>query len=83
MVGRLRLFGRRRRCFRGRSLRLDVDDHFPRQFDRPGLQIDERKRGGMKRDHDGDDERTKPGRAERRRLEDPTVQRCEGHGACA
>jgi hypothetical protein len=54
LVG-LRLFGRGRRSFRGRSLRLDVDDHFPRQFDRAGRQIDERKRGGVKRDHDGDD----------------------------
>lgn len=83
MVGRLRLFGGGRRRFRGRSLRLNVDDHFPRQFDRPGRQIDERKRGGVKRDHDGDDKRAEPGRAERRRLEDRTVQRCEGHGACA
>jgi len=83
LFGRLRLFGRGRRCFRGRSLRLDVDDNFSRQFDRPGRQIDERKRGGVKRDNDGDDKRAKPGRAERRRLEDPTVQSCEGHGACA
>ena len=62
LIGRLRLFGRGRRCFRGRSLRLNVDDHFPRQFDRPGLQIDERKRGGVERDHDGDDKRAEPGR---------------------
>jgi hypothetical protein len=83
LIGRLRLFGRGRRCFRGRSLRLDVDDHLPRQFDRPGRQIDERKRGGVERDHDGDDKRAEPGRAERRRLEDPTVQGRKGHGACA
>ena len=83
MVGRLRLFGRGRRCFRARSLRLNVDDNFSREFDRPGRQIDERKRGGVKRDHDGDDKRAEPGRAQRRRLEDPTVQSCEGHGACA
>jgi hypothetical protein len=55
LVRRLGLFGWGRRSFRGRSLRLDVDDHFPRQFDRPGRQIDERKRGGVKRDHHGDD----------------------------
>jgi hypothetical protein len=83
LVGRLRLFGGGRRCVRGRNLRLDVDDHFPRQFDRPGRQIDERKRGGVKRDHDGNDKRAEPGRAERRRLENPTVQSYEGHGACA
>jgi hypothetical protein len=83
LVGRLRLFRRGRRCFGGRSFRLDVDDYFPGQFDRPGLQVDQRKRGGVKRDHDGDHKRAKPGRAERRRLEDPTVQSGEGHGACA
>jgi hypothetical protein len=83
LVRRLGLFGWGRRSFRGRSLRLDVDDHFPRQFDRPGRQIDERKRGGVERDHDGDDKRAEPGRAERRLLEDPTVQRRKGHGACA
>ena len=83
LVGGFGRFGRGRRRFRGRSLGLNVDDHFPRQFDRPGLQIDERKRGGVKRDHDGDDKRAKPGRPERRRLEDLTVQRCEGHGAWA
>ena len=43
LIGRLGLFGRRRRCFRGRSLRLDVDDHHARQFDPPGLEIDEAK----------------------------------------
>ncbi len=83
MVGVLRLFGRGRRRVRDRSLRLNVDDHFAGQYDRPGLQIDKRKRGGVKRDHDGDDKRAKPGRAERRRLEDPTVQGRKGHGACA
>ncbi len=82
MVGLSRFDGGRRRV-RGRSLRLNVDDHFPRQFGRPGRQIDERKRRGMERDHDGDDERAEPGRAERRRLEGPTVQGREGHGACA
>jgi hypothetical protein len=55
LVRRLGLFGWGGRSFRGRSLRLDVDDHFPRRFDRPGRQIDERKRGGVKRNHDGDD----------------------------
>jgi hypothetical protein len=83
LVGRLCLFGRGRRCFRGRSLRLDIDDNFSRQFDRPGRQIDERKRGGVERDHHGDDERTEPGRAERRRLEGAPVQPRGGHGACA
>jgi hypothetical protein len=83
LVGRLRLIRRWRGCFRGRSLRLNVDNHFRRQDDRPGLQIDERKRGGVKRDHDGDDKGAEPGRAERRRLEDPTVQSRKGHGACA
>ena len=83
LIGRLRLFGRGRRCVRGGSLRLNVDNHFRRQDDRPRLQIDERKRGGVKRDHDGDDKRAEPGRAERRRLEDPTVQGRKGHGAGA
>jgi hypothetical protein len=82
LVG-LRLFGRGCRRFRGRSLRLDVDDHFAGQYDRPGLQIDERKRRGVERDDDGDDEGAEPGRAERRRLEVPTVQGRKGHGACA
>jgi hypothetical protein len=82
LVG-LRLFGRGRRRFRGRSLRLDVDDHFAGQYDRPGLQIDERKRRGVERNDDGDDEGAEPGRAERRRLEVPTVQGRKGHGACA
>ena len=80
MVG-LRRFGGGRRCVRGGRLRLNVDDHFPRQFDWPGRQIDEQKRGGVERDHDGDDKRAEPGREERRRLEDPTVQGCKGHGA--
>ncbi|HEY6735525.1 MAG TPA: hypothetical protein VI256_17335, partial [Roseiarcus sp.] len=74
LVGRLRLFGRGRRCFRARSLRLNVDDNFSRQFDRPGRQIDERKRGGVKRDHDGDVKRAKPRRTHGRRLEDEPLQ---------
>jgi hypothetical protein len=82
LVG-LSRFGRGRRCVRGRSLRLNVDDNFSRQFDRTGRQIDERKRGGVERDHDGDDKRAEPRGAERRRLEDPTVQGRKGHGACA
>ncbi len=83
LVGRLRLNSGGRRRFRGRSFRLNVDDHFPRQFDRSRLEIDERKRRRVHCEHDCDDERTKPGRAERRRLECAPVQSCEGHGACA
>jgi hypothetical protein len=52
LFGRLRLFGRRRRSFRGRSFGLDVNDHLPRQFGRLRRQVDEEERGGVKRDHD-------------------------------
>ena len=80
MFGRLRLFSRRRGVFRRRGFRLDVDDHLRRRLDRPRLQIDDRKRGGVKREHDGDDGRAEPGRADGRRLEDPPVQRRGDHG---
>ena len=43
--------------------------------------IEERR--GVKREHDRDDERAKPGRPDGRRLEDPPVQRRGGHGAGA
>jgi hypothetical protein len=34
LFGRLRLFGRRRRGFRGRGFRLNIDDHFARRLGR-------------------------------------------------
>ena len=84
LFGRLRLSGRRRRGFRRRSFRLDVDDHFSRLLGRLGwLQIDDRKRGGVKREHDGDDDRAEPGWTDGRWLEKPPVQRRGDHGACA
>jgi hypothetical protein len=73
LFGRLRLFIRRGRSFRGRGFLLNVDNHFPWQFDRPGREVNKRKRGGVKRDHDGDGKRAKPRRTDRRRLEDPPV----------
>jgi hypothetical protein len=74
LFSRLRLFGwRRGRSFWGRRLLLDVDDHLSRQFDRLRRRIDNRERGGVKRDHESDDERTEPRRADGRRLEDPPV----------
>jgi hypothetical protein len=79
--GRLRRFGRGRCGFRGRSLRLNVDDHFPDRLGRPRRQRDDRERGDMERDHDGDDERPEPWRSERRRREGAPVQRRGGHGA--
>ena len=45
--------------------------------------VDDRKRGCVKREHDGDDGRAKPGRAVGRRLEDPPVQRRGDHGCGA
>ena len=83
LFGRLWLFGRRRRSFRGRSFGLDVDDHFSRRLGRlRRLQIDDRERGGMKRDDDGDDDRAKPRGPDGRRLEN-VPERCDGHGAGA
>jgi hypothetical protein len=82
LLERLRLFGRRR-GFRGRSFRLDVDDHLSRRFNGFRLQIDDRERSDVERDHDGDDDRAEPWRADGRRLEDAPVQRRGGHGAGA
>ena len=83
MLGRLRLFGRRRRGFCGRSLRLDVDNDLTHFLWRLRGQRDEVERTRVKRDYDGDDERAKPGRPNGRRLEDAPVQ-CRGsHGTCA
>jgi hypothetical protein len=79
---RLRLIGRRSGVFRGRGLRLNVDGHFFRRFGRlRRLQIDNRERGGMEREHDGDDDRAEPWWADGRRLEDPPVQGRGSHGA--
>ncbi len=85
LFGRLRLFGRRRgRSFRRRRLLLNVDGHFFRRFGRlRRLQIDNRERGGVKRDDDGDDKRAKPRGPYGRRLENPSVQGRGGHGARA
>ena len=58
LFGRLRFFGRRRRSFRGRGFRLNIDDHFVRRFGRFRLQRDDRERGDVERDDDSDDERT-------------------------
>jgi hypothetical protein len=81
LLGRLRLFGRRRRVFRRRSFRLNVDDYFSRRFRRlRRLQINDRERRGVQRNDDGDDKRAKPGRTDGRRLEDPPVQRRDRHG---
>jgi hypothetical protein len=61
LFGRLLLSGRRRRVFGRLSFRLDVDDHFSRRLRRlRRLQIDDRERGGVKRDHNQDDEWTEP-----------------------
>ena len=85
MFGRLRLFGwRRGRGFRRRRLLLNVDGHFFRRFGwLRRLQIDNRERGGVQRDDDGDDERAKPRGPDGRRLENPPVQGRRGHGAGA
>ena len=82
LFGRLRLVGRRRRVLR-RRFRLDVDDHFPRGLKRPRLQRDEEERGGVKRDHDQDNEWAEPWRTDGRRLEDAPVERRGSHGAGA
>jgi hypothetical protein len=82
LFGRFRLFGRRRRTFR-RGLRLNVDDYFSRLLRRLWGQIDDRERGDVKSEHDGDDEGAEPWRADRRRLEDAPVQSGRGHGAGA
>lgn len=83
LVGRLLLLGRGRRRFGGRRFRLDIDDHFSRLLGRfPRLQIDDRKRRGVERDHDQDDERTEP-RRPNRGLEAAPVQSCDGHGVGA
>ena len=58
LFGRFRFFGRRRRSFRGRGFRLNIDDHFVRRFGRFRLQRDDRERGDVQRDDDSDDERT-------------------------
>ena len=81
MFRRLRLFGRRRRVFRRRSFRLNVDDDFSRRLGLLRRQRDEQERASVERQHDQDDERAEPWRMDRRRLEDPTVQSCDGHGA--
>jgi hypothetical protein len=57
LFGRLRLSGRRRRSFRGRGFRLNIDDHFVRRFGRFRLQRDDRERGDVERDDESDDER--------------------------
>jgi hypothetical protein len=80
---RLRLVGRGRGVFRERGFRLNVDGHFFRRFDPPRLEIDDRKRGGVEREHDRDDDRAEPWRADGRRLEDASVQRRGGHGTGA
>ena len=82
LFGRLRLLCRCRRVFGGR-FRLNVDDHFPRGLKRPRLQRDEEERGGVKRDHDQDDEWAEPWRTDGRRLEDAPVERRGSHGAGA
>ena len=74
LFGRLRLFGRRRRSFRGRGFRLNIDDHFVRRFGRFRLQRDDRERGDVERDDESDDERAKPRRPNGRQLEGPPVQ---------
>jgi hypothetical protein len=84
LFGRLRLFRRRRgRGFRWGRLLLNIDGHFPRQLDRRRRQIDDRERGRVKRDDDGDDKRAKPRGPDGRRLEDPPVEGRNGHGAGA
>jgi hypothetical protein len=83
LFSRLLLFGWRRRVFREWGFRLNVDGHFFRQFDPPRLEIDNRKRGGVKREHDRDDDRAEPRRADGRRLEGAPVQRRGSHGAGA
>ena len=81
---RLRRFGRRRRVFSRWGFRLNVDDDFSRGLGRlRRLEIDEEERGGVQRDHDGDDDGPEPGRPDGRRLEDAPVQRRGGHGAGA
>ena len=82
LFGRLRLIGRRHRILR-RRFRLNVDDHFSRRLKLPRLQGDEEERGGVKRDHDQDDEWAEPWRTDGRRLEDTPVQSRDRHGAGA
>ena len=76
------LFGRGRRRFCGRRLRLDVDDHLSGRLECLRRQRDKEEGHGVERDHDQDGERTEP-RRPNWRLEAAPVQSCGGHGAGA
>ena len=82
-LGRPWLLGRLRGGVCRRGFRLDVDDHFPGRFERPRRECEDRERGGVERNHDCDDRRTKPGRSWGRRLEDAAAERGVGHCAGA